>query len=107
MRYSQSFALWGLNLKGSAAAADPLEGEVPLGVDMTLRGGDMTLRDKIWEGQNWGPWGFSGPGTFKKRFSVKSDVEWHLKNEIGDLFFHDFTFLVCGSKLVPGRGFRS
>ena len=63
------------DFKGPAAAADPLEGEVPLGVDMTLRWGDMTLRDKILEGQNWGSWGFSGPGTFKKRFPVKNDVE--------------------------------
>ena len=43
------------NLKGSATAADPLVGQVPLVVDMTLRGGDMTLRDKILEGQSWGP----------------------------------------------------
>ena len=40
--------------KGSAAATDPLEGEVPLVVDMTLRWGDMTLQDKILEGQNQG-----------------------------------------------------
>ena len=41
----------------SAAAADPLERQVPLVVNMTLRWGDMTLRDEIWEGQNWGPMG--------------------------------------------------
>ena len=55
----------------------PLEEEVPLVVDMTLRGVDMTLWAKILEGQNWGPWVFSGPGTFKKRFPVKNDVEWY------------------------------
>ena len=63
------------DFKGSAAAADPLVGQVPLVVDMTLRWGDMTLQDKILEGQNWGPWGFSGPGTLKKRFPGKNDVE--------------------------------
>ena len=63
------------NFKGSAAAADPLVGQVPLVVDMTLRWGDMTLREEIFEGQNWGPWGFSGPGTFKIRSPVKNDVE--------------------------------
>ena len=41
--------------KGSAAAADPLVGEVPLVVDMTFRWVDMTLWGKILEGQNWGP----------------------------------------------------
>ena len=61
--------------KGSAAAADPLEGEVPLVVDMTLRGVDMTLRGKILGGQNSSSWGFSGPGTLKIRFPVKNDVE--------------------------------
>mgnify|MGYP001340435999 CR=1 FL=1 len=62
-------------IQGSAAAADPLVGQVPLVVDMTLRWGDMTLREEILEGQNWGPWGFSGPGTSKKRFPGKNDVE--------------------------------
>ena len=58
-----------MNFKGSAAAADPLVGQVP-------PGGDMTLREEILEGQNWGPWGFSRPGTFKKRFPGKNDIEW-------------------------------
>ena len=62
--------------KGSAAAADPLEGEVPLVVDMTLRGVDMTLQKKILECQNWGSWWFSRPGTFKERFPGKNDLEW-------------------------------
>ena len=62
------FSFFFLYLKGSAAAADPLVGQVPLGGDMTLRWGDMTLQGKILEGQNWGPWGVSGPGTFKKTF---------------------------------------
>ena len=53
-------------IQGSAAAADSLERQVPLVVDMTLRGVDMTLREKVLGGQNSGPWGFSGPGTFKK-----------------------------------------
>ena len=44
-------------IQGSAAAADPLERQVPLVVNMTLRWGDMTLRDEILEGQNWGPMG--------------------------------------------------
>ena len=64
-------------LKGSAPAADPLEGQVLLVVDMTLRWGDMTLREEILEGQNWYSWGFSGPGTLKKRFPRKNDVEWY------------------------------
>ena len=64
-----------VNFKGSAAAADPLVGQVPLVVDMTLRWGDMTFREEILGGQNSGSWGFSGPGTFKKRFPVKNDVE--------------------------------
>ena len=63
--------------KGSAAAADPLVGQVPLVVDMTLRWVDMTLQEKILGGQNLGSWWFSGPGTFKKRFPVKNDVEWY------------------------------
>ena len=63
------------NLKGSAAAADPLVGHVPLVVDMTLRGVDMTLRVEILEGQNSGPWGFSGPGTLKIRFPRKNAIE--------------------------------
>ena len=67
----------GLYFKGSAAAADPLVRQVPLVVDMTLRGVDMTLREEILEGQNWGSWGFSRPGTLKKRFPVKNDVEWY------------------------------
>ena len=62
-------------IQGSAAAADPLVGQVPLVVDMTLRWGDMTLRVKILEGQNSGPWGFSGPGTLKIRFPVKNAIE--------------------------------
>ena len=65
------------NFKGSAAAADPLVGQVPLGVDMTLRWGDMTLREEILEGQNWGPWGCSEPGTPKKRFPRKNAIEWY------------------------------
>ena len=40
--------------KGSAAAADPLVGQVPLVVDMALWWGDMTLLEEILEGQNWG-----------------------------------------------------
>ena len=52
-------------------------GRCPLGVDMTFRGVDMTLQVKILEDQNWGPWGFSGPGSFKKRFPGKNDVEWY------------------------------
>ena len=43
--------------KNSAAAADPLERQVPLVVNMTLRWGEMTLRDEILEGQNWGSMG--------------------------------------------------
>ena len=42
-------------IQGSAAAADPLERQVPLVVNMTHRWGDMTLRDEILESQNWGP----------------------------------------------------
>ena len=61
--------------KGSAAAADPLAGQVLLVVDMTLRWGDMTLQEEILGGQNSGPWGFSGPGTFKFRFPVKNAIE--------------------------------
>ena len=63
------------NFKGAAAAADPVEREVPLVADMTFGGVDMTLWMKILEGQNWGPWGFSGPGTFEKRFPMKNDIE--------------------------------
>ena len=40
-------------------------------------GADMTLWEDILEGQNWGPWAFSRPGTFKKRVPVKNDVEWY------------------------------
>ena len=65
------------NFKCSAAAADPLVGQVLLVVDMTLRGVDMTLQGKTLEGQNWGSCRFSGPGTFKKRFPGKNDVEWY------------------------------
>ena len=36
----------------SAAAADPLEEEVPLVVDMTFRWVNMTLREEILESQN-------------------------------------------------------
>jgi len=64
-------------IQGSAAAADPLEGQVPLVVDMTLRGVDMSLQEEILEGQNLGSWGLSGPGTFTKRFPAKNDVEWY------------------------------
>ena len=59
----------GSTFKGSAAAADPLAGEVPLGADMTLRG-------KKLECQNWVSWGFPRPGTFQKRFAVKNYIEW-------------------------------
>ena len=76
--------------KGSAAAADPLVGQVPLVVDMTLRWGDMTLREEILEGQNWGPWGFSGLGTFKKDSPEKMLSNGTLKSEIGDIFFSYF-----------------
>ena len=54
----------GTILRASAAAADPLEGEVPLVVDMTLRWVDMPLQEEILEGQNSGSWWVSGPGTF-------------------------------------------
>ena len=73
--------------KGSAAAADPLVGQVPLVVDMTLRWGDMTLQEEILEGQNSGSWGFSGPGTCKKRFPVKNDVEWYPQKQNWGHFF--------------------
>ena len=68
---------WYIYFKGSAAAADPLVGQVPVVVDMPFRWVDMTLREEILEGQNWGPWGFSGPGTLKKRFPGQNEIEWY------------------------------
>ena len=53
-------------IQGSAAAADPLKGQVPLVVDMTLRWEDMTIRDEILEGLHWDTWKFSVPGIIKK-----------------------------------------
>ena len=63
----------GLALEGIILRATPLPptlwwGRCPLGVD-------MTLWEEILGGQNWGPWGFSGPGPLKKRFPGKNDVE--------------------------------
>ena len=72
-------------LEGSAAAADPLEGQVPLVVDMTLRWGKITIRDEILEGQNWGPWEFSGPGTLKKDSPEKMLSNGTIESETGDI----------------------
>ena len=60
-------SFWGI-LKAPPLPPTLWWGRCPLGVD-------MTLREEILEGQNWGPWWFSGPGTFEKRFPVKNDVE--------------------------------
>ena len=77
--------------KGSAAAANPLEGQVPLVVDMTLRWVDMTLRDKILEGQKSGflvvvsTWDPQNPIPQKKCYRMVPS-----KVKLGSIFFHDF-----------------
>ena len=54
-----SFLPFFFNLKGSAAAADPLVGQVPLVVN-------MTLRDKILEVKTRVSGGFQGLGPVRK-----------------------------------------
>ena len=51
---------WFENLKGSAAAADPLVGQVPLVVDMTLREGGYEP-----PGQNFGVSKLGSLGVFR------------------------------------------
>ena len=58
------------DFKGSAAAADPLVGQVPPGGEYYPLEGNFG-GSKL----GFGSWGFSGPGTFKKRFPGKNDVE--------------------------------
>ena len=65
-RYQGDHRPWNGNFEGSAAAADPLEEEVPLVVDVPLRWVDMTLWEEILEGQNWGPLVFWDLGPSKK-----------------------------------------